>query len=229
MIETILIYDRIPTEPYLHLAECLKSIRQFGYEPKQLGLDKKWGGLMSKPKFLKAYLDSGECKAEFIILCDAFDVFLVKSPDEIIKRYKTFNAPTVWGSEMNCFPEVGMACDFPHDAPHSPFRYLNSGFVVTTPQAMKTILDSMKPDSVPDDYQISEGNWFAANDQWYHQIEFHKQKVKAVLDYDAELVLNCCGVDEEMAQKYDPCAFHLNGGCKTQPIAEYVKRVTGLF
>lgn len=225
MIEVIAIYNRIPEQGYYNLQEFHKSLRKFGYEAKVLGLSEPWGGLMTKPKKLKAYLASGRCKADYVIFVDAWDVVFAKSPDEIIERYKTFGSALVIGSEINCFPAAGMACDFPPT--DSPFKYLNSGCIVGTPQAILAMLESMKPDAIPDDYQISEESRWEPNDQWYVQLEFHKQPVSMRLDYEAQIVLNCCNVDEEMMRKYDPCIYHFNGGSKQSNVKDIVFAILG--
>ncbi len=222
MIEVIAIYNREPVQEYYSLSEFHKSLKKFGYRAKILGLSEPWKGLMTKPKKLLDYLQSGECTADHIIAIDAWDTIFAKSPDEVIERFKEFTTDILIGSEIACFPEVGMACDFPHT--ESPFKYLNSGVIVGTPKSVMAALVSMKPHSVPDDYQVSETYRHEPNDQYYWQLTFHKQPVAMKLDYDAKVVLNCCGVSEEEMRKYDPCIFHFNGPAKEYPYKQDIFR-----
>lgn len=185
---------------------------------------------MTKPRHLKAYLESGECKANKIIFADAYDVLFADSPEAIAEE-----AEDTWvsGCEENCFPEAGMACDFPQT--ESRFKYLNSGFIVSTPDQMLAVLESMNLHQIPGDHRLPNGQWSNPNDQYFFQLEFCKQPIPMRLDYQANIVLNLCNIVEgELDFSGDkikcnvtgsfPKAMHFNGGAKTGPFPERVLR-----
>lgn len=222
-VSVITVYNKDPEQDYYCLDEFHASLVKFNEQAVVLGFRFPWGGLMSKPKYLKAYIGYDLCKTDHIIITDAWDVVFQQSPDEIIEKFKAFNCDWVAGAEENCFPESGMACDFPHT--ESRYKYLNSGFIVTTPDAMWEVLKSMNPESIPDDYTRPDGTRHEPNDQYYYQLEFIKQPVKMKLDYNCELVMNLCNAEEShldlsfpiknVITGTIPAAFHFNGPAKT--------------
>lgn len=237
MTKVITIYNRTPTQDYYLLDQFHDSLARFHAPATVLGLGKHWGGLMTKPKHLKRYLESGECKADHIILPDAYDVVFQDSPDEIIEKFKSFNCDFLAGAEENCFPEAGMACDFPYT--ESPYKYLNSGAIISTPDAILQVLRSMDPESIEDDHRKEDGTMHEPNDQYYYQLEFIKQPVNMKLDYNCFIVQNLCNVQESdlifdtsrivnRITGMMPSIFHFNGGSKTSGIAAPILKKLGL-
>lgn len=201
-ITVVTVCNGEPKHPYLMLKEFKQTLSNFGYTPTILGWSYPWHGLMSKPMRMLDWLESGRCQADYLIIPDAYDVLFAKSPEEIVERYQTFNAPWVACGETGCFPEAGMACDY--EQVDSPLKFLNSGFIVTTPEAELAMLRSMNPYAIGGD---REG--YEPNDQYFVQLEYFKQPCKMALDTEAKLCLNLHGIDNW--QDYDTCAYHFNG------------------
>lgn len=217
-ISVVTVCNGEPKHPYLMLKEFKQTLSNFGYTPTILGWQEEWKGLMTKPMRMLDWLESGKCTADYLIIPDAYDVLFCRSPEEVVERYKKFNCSMVIGAESNCFPEAGMACDFPQV--DSPFKFLNSGFIVTTPEAELKMLQSMNPRAIGGDM-----NGFEPNDQYYTQLEYFKQPCSMKLDTEARLCLNLHGV--ENWRDYDPCVFHFNGD-KSPPYKAELLSLLGL-
>jgi hypothetical protein len=218
--EIITVYDKIPVHPYLFVDKFHKSLETLGHKATVLGFGQEWRGLMTKPLRMREYLESGACKADYIIQADAFDVVWAKGPDEIVERFKEFECEFVASGEMNCFPEVGMACDFPQV--DSPLKFLNSGFIVATPDAMLAMLRSMNVEAKGFD-RVENGKRINPSDQYYVQLEYFKQPCHMKIDTEARLALNLCGVPDWTI--YDPCAYHFNGDKEPACRADIFKKL----
>lgn len=228
-VEVISVMNKAPEADYYCHREFLLSLSGFDVYPTILGVDAPWGGLMTKPRTLKKYLEN-ECNAEVIMAVDAWDLVFAKHPDEIATDWRNFHEG-FWtaGAERNCFPEASLAARHP-ESPHS-YRYLNSGFIISRPQDMLAVLNSMNLDSIPDDGQ-DESNWHP-NDQHYYMVEFLKQPVPMRLDIGTRLAWNLCGVDGSnfdfsteipinRETGHSPGCFHFNGGAKTDGLQDKI-------
>lgn len=216
--EVITVANRWPEADYYCHREFLLSLTGFDIQPTILGMDEPWGGLMTKPRKLKKYLES-ECNADVIISVDAFDLVFASHPDEIVGRWLASGGKWTAGAERNCFPDGSLAEK--HPPASSSYKYLNSGFIISKPEDMLKVLKSMNLDSIPDD-GVDQTNPHP-NDQDYYMREFLKQPVPMELDTQTQLVWNLCGVDESnfdfsyeipmnRETGFSPGVFHWNGG-----------------
>ena len=91
--------------PGLKNLEASCSSVTFGWELIIVGKDTIWKGFRSK---MEGYL--AECRKldanEVIVVCDAFDVLCLRSSDEFLSKFESFNADIVWGAES-----VGLTAD----------------------------------------------------------------------------------------------------------------------
>lgn len=217
-VEVITVANRWPDADYMCHREFLLSLTGFDHQPTILGMGEPWGGLMTKPRLLKKYLET-KCNADVIICVDAFDTVFAKSPDAIAREWIAAGGSWTAGAERNCFPDFLLA----EEHPQSPtsYRYLNSGFIISKPKDMLAVLDSMNLDSIPDD-GVDPNNWHP-NDQHYYMVEFLKQPLPMNLDTETKFVWNLCGVDESnfdfsheiplnRETGNSPGVFHWNGG-----------------
>jgi hypothetical protein len=229
---TVSSYD--PKPAYYRPNAFRASLAKFGVAPVNLGEGEAWNGLMTKPRLYRKFLREGRQQGDVLIVCDAWDVFFQAHPDELVDVYlhEWQNGTMVFNAERNCFP-----CSEPVKARFdelaeffwvkTPWRYLNSGFLVGRPTQILQLLESMDLDSIPDDYQRPDGSWFNPNDQEQFQLAFARTDtvLSMELDYDTELCLAAHGstMDEldfsgpRIKNKITgstPLALHCNGSAK---------------
>jgi hypothetical protein len=235
----VTVCNRIPREPYYCLEEFKKSLK--GHDLYMLGTRPgQYTGLGDKPKLLFECLSNGWLKEKYTIFCDSWDLVLAQSIEEIIERYKWFDAPIVISSEKNCFPD-DLKKEYDELNPPTSYKYLNSGMIVGETSAFYEMLVKMDLENVPSDYWDAEKNCNVhINDQFLYQQIFLKQPVKMVLDYEQLLcnTLHLVTIDDldfskESIQNKEtktfPCAFHMNGSAKTdglrEPILQHLKLI----
>lgn len=221
-------------QPYYRPNAFRESLRKFDVVPTNLGEGAEWHGLMTKPRLYRKFLREYRGDALTLILCDSWDIFFQAHPDEVSEAYRKSwpNLPLVFNAERNCFPCTDATkASFDELADEysieTPWKYLNSGFVVGRPAQLLQLLESMDLDSIPDDYQKPDGSWFNPNDQAEFQLAFCRtdSKISMELDYDTELCMAAHGstLDEldfsgpRIKNKITgstPLVFHCNGSAK---------------
>lgn len=235
--KVVTIYNRVPLEPYYRLDRFIESLMRLGVTPVILGFNKPWGGLMTKPRHLRQWLRDGGAKNDNIIVADAWDVVFAEQPETIMARKRElFGDAVVFNAEKSCFPRGDLADQFPDQG--TPWRYLNSGFMAGSGDAILAILDSMKLDDIPDDHQLPNGAWFHPNDQEHYTLAYLSQPVPMKLDVRAELCQCCSGCEpsefamaelpiRNIATGAAPGVWHFNGGSKNI-LMPMVHRALGL-
>lgn len=231
--EVVCVSSTNPKQSYYIFEAFKASVRRFGVEPRILGWREHWGGLMTKPRRFREFLRKGQNEGDVLIVCDAWDVVFAAHPDEIAERWaKKWCLDIVFNAERNCFPCTELtkeSFDVVADelAVTTPWRYLNSGFMVGTPQDILVLLESMDLDSIPDDHQLPDRSWFNPNDQDHFQRRFIAipQSVEMALDYNADICMTGHGttvdqldfseprIKQNITGTY-PMAFHFNGDAK---------------
>lgn len=229
---TVSSYD--PKPDYYRPNAFRASLGKFGVAPVNLGDGAPWQGLMTKPRLYRKFLREGRQQGDVLIICDSWDVFFVEHPDVIVDEYlKQWKGQIVFNAERNCFPCTELtkasfdAVSDENLSFNSPWRYLNSGFMVGFPKDILALLESMNLDAIPDDYQRPDGSWFNPNDQEIFQNQFVKipQVVPMNLDYRTELCIAAHGstLDEldfsgpmikNKITGTTPGCFHCNGDAK---------------
>lgn len=220
--QVVAITNRKPTEPYYIFDKFVASLTRFGVEPTILGWHEHWHGLMTKPRHLRKWLRDKKNKADILIVCDAWDIVFTAHPDEIVETYKKhFDGYLVFNAERSCFPRGDLAPRFPDQG--TPWRYLNSGFMIGPAPFILTLLEHMALDAIPDDHKRPDGSWFHPNDQEHYMLGFLDQPVPMVLDTRCILCQSCSG---STIEEFDidtlknritgthPYVFHFNGGSK---------------
>jgi len=220
-------------EPYFQFPAFLASCKRQGIEPHFLN-EGKYCGLMSKPRFLKSYLDREGAKFEHIIVLDSWDTLLLCGADEILYNWRGFGKPIVFNAERSHFPGIGLADKFP-EAP-TPYKFLNSGFLVGGTAAVMSMLECMeKTWGFPDDVHNPDGTWMARNDQQDYSLYFLDHQDTVRLDTTAILCQSLHNAEPNefaflpdkgrvisLLTKNQPCVVHGNGTGK-----EWLKRIIG--
>lgn len=235
-VEVVTVMNRIPDrnrEPYYRPDIFFKSLERFGVKPTVLGLNEEWGGLMTKPRRLRQWLRDGKATAETIIVCDAFDIVFVAPPDEVgaafVSGWPGYSPPVLFNAEKGIFPRGELAYAF-DDVP-GPWKYLNSGFMISTPEQILRMLEGMWLDDIASDHKGTsaldggQGTWVNPNDQGWYQLMYAAQVVPMVLDHACRIcqTLSACTLDEfnlqgariqnEATGTY-PLVIHCNGNSK---------------
>ncbi|XP_061393168.1 procollagen-lysine,2-oxoglutarate 5-dioxygenase [Musca vetustissima] len=112
----------------------MRSAKVYDIEVTPLGLDQEWkGGDMSsvgggfKVNLLReAVRPLKDEKDTLIMFTDSYDVVFTSRLNEIVKKFKDFNARVVFSAEKYCWPDVKLASKYPSVEPKAS-RYLNSG------------------------------------------------------------------------------------------------------
>lgn len=226
-VRVVTVTNRIPTEPYYRFCAWKNSLARFGVEPSVLGMDEPWHGLITKPRTLLRWLRSGACKdVDCLIFTDSWDVAFAASPLEIATEWSAIGRPWICGAERNLFPPADEKA-WPESG--TPYRFLNSGAIISTPSQMEELLTVMNPDALPGDYERPDGSHYHANDQETFQQLFLKQPIPMRLDTECRFVWNLCDVPPQSCRWEGdrpvnietgtrPGILHANGGAKEKEI-----------
>ena len=217
--------NRVPTEPYYCLSEWYKSTEGMN-KLVVAGAGTIYTGLCDKIKFLYRMIEHGHIKTKYLIACDSWDLVFAAKPEEILLKYFQFDADIVVSAEKNCFP-ADLKDEYDKLPSTSSYKYLNSGFIVGTTEAIFKTLEAMKVEEIPNDYFDGEKN-VHFNDQFEFQKIFLQQPVKMVLDYNQvlsntlhQVTLDELDFSEDAIRNKEtgsfPCTFHFNGSGKSGP------------
>lgn len=244
-VEVIAVSSHHPTQEYYIFKEFLTSLRRFGIEVKLLGTDRPWRGLMTKPRVLREYLRNAASLDEPLIVCDAWEVVFAGHPNEAWELHAaacqsefggdgvTFNA------ERSCFPLGHLSDDPAFPERPTPWRYLNSGFMVGRGRDILTIMDDMNIDAIPDDTPNPDGSWFRPNDDAEYTLAFVRQPVPMRLDWTAEICWCHDGTElgdidttdarpKNLISGTVPIAHHFNGDAKNT-VQPFILKHMGLI
>lgn len=246
-VEVVTVMNRIPDrnrEPYYRPDIFFKSLERFAVKPTVLGLNEEWGGLMTKPRRLRQWLREGKATAEALIVCDAFDIVFVAEPEEVAEAYHRGwpTQPIVFNAERGIFPRGELAHKF-DDVP-GPWKFLNSGFMIGTPDRILAMLEAMWLDDISDDKQAKDElhggaqRWINPNDQGWYQLMYAAQVVPIDLDHQCRMcqTLSACQLGEfdwateritNIATGTHPLVIHANGSGKND-ILPFVIQKLGL-
>lgn len=222
----VTISSRDPWESYYFKKQFDSSCKRQGITPIYLE-SKLYAGLMSKPKFLKAWIEKEGANWDYVISCDAWDILWLGTVDEVLRKFNAlFETPIVFNAERNCFPRADLAEQ--HEPSKFPYRFLNSGFFVGNTEAILEMLQEMELDKVPDDHKLSDGTPVCPNDQEHYQCWYLAHKNKAQLDTGACI---CQSLHDSEPDEFtwdaatqritsritgnQPCVLHGNGSGKT--------------
>lgn len=230
-VQVVTVMSRWPDpvrESYYKPRVFFSSLERLGTTPVVLGLNEPWGGLMTKPRRLREWLRAGNCTAETLIVCDAFDVVFTRPAQEVAEVYRREwpGAPVVFNAERALFPRAELAYAF-EDVP-GPWRYLNSGFMIGDPAQILAMLEAMRLDDIADDYRSPDalhggaGVMINTNDQGHFCYAFAAQPVEMRLDHACVLcqtLSGCSLTDFDLAgerlrnieKDTFPMVWHFNG------------------
>ena len=180
------------TRPHPVLTKLEDRVHSFGQEIHILGLqeNRDIGWRSGKRNFgiklreLADFIKKTDLEPNDILLVsDAYDVAMIRSQDEIRRRYETlFSMPIVFGAETNCHPDPNLIPQYGYHLPSEIFPYLNSGLFIGRVWAIRQCLQGYT-------YKDQE------SDQHYWTKQYLKHRDLIELDTGAKLFLNCHGID----------------------------------
>ncbi|XP_019964065.2 multifunctional procollagen lysine hydroxylase and glycosyltransferase LH3 isoform X1 [Paralichthys olivaceus] len=206
----------------------MRTIREFNYTVKVLGLGEEWkGGDVArtvgggqKVRWLKKELLKHSDKKDMIIMfVDSYDVIFASGPEELLSKFKRLGHRVVFSAEGFCWPDQRLAPKYP--VVHSGKRYLNSGgFIGYAPDLSAIVQHWKNKDS--DDDQL-----------FYTKIYLDKTqrtKFNMTLDHRSRIFQNLNGAVDEVVLKFErakvrarnvaydtlPVVIHGNGPTKLQ-------------
>lgn len=201
------IKDKILLEGQTLHIRGLEENRDIGWKGK--------GNFGIKLREVYTFLQQSHLNSKDIVLfTDAFDVALVRPQKEIMKRYKEFHTPIVFGAEKGCHPDKERAGEYTRTQ-GEPFPYLNSGLFIGRVWALRKCMEGYS-------YEDKE------DDQRYWTNKYFQYPELITLDTKAKLFLNCAFVDKKYME-YDrfeqklvyretgtqPMVIHANGHDKS--------------
>lgn len=220
--EPALYYITLATKPHRvldRLQERIPEIIVLGKEEdRQIG----WEGSQNFGLKLKTVSDFVNRHPmyphDIVLFTDAYDVACCGSLSELLKRFKTFHKPIVFGAETFCNPDPQMAAKYKNTHDYE-FPYLNSGFFIGYVWALQYCISA---------YEYNDGD----DDQRYWTKQYLENNDLIELDYFNRMVLNTAGMDasgfaykkEENRATYksrNPLFVHINGPDKL-PIEEFL-------
>lgn len=222
MIPVIAVSDKRPEAPYYIYDAFFESLDRLGTTPVILGYGEPYKGMMSRLRLPLEYMCT--ISDEHVILTDCWDVLFLRSPEDIIQRFKEFGKPIVISAERTLFPEkdYGQYPESPNDV-----RYLNAGFIVAEREALISLFDHLRIDAQPDDFQREDGSWQHFSEQELLHHAYVEQFIPIALDHDSEICQNMfrtlggeiCftadGVVNTVTNSH-PMVLHWNGPAKTE-------------
>nr|XP_018912305.1 PREDICTED: procollagen-lysine,2-oxoglutarate 5-dioxygenase 3 isoform X1 [Bemisia tabaci] len=183
-----------------------------------LGMGRRWtggdvlygpgGGL--KVNLLKDALESYKHMPDLIILfVDGYDTIMLSSVDNIISKFKEFDARIVFTAEPTVWPDPKLAKDYPETDSH--YKYLNSGGYIGYANDLYTLLSTVSIKDSDDD-QLMFTKLFLD--------EAIRSKHKIKLDYKAEIfqALSFAEDDVEVRWNDETGAFLYNKRHSTAPL-----------
>jgi hypothetical protein len=113
-----------------------RSLQYFAYNFVTLGLDKEWAGGSDFPStgggmklhLMRDYLEKID-KGQMILFVDGYDTVIQLGPNELLERFKQFEADIVFGAELACWPSDELCTQYSkyYLTDTSKFKFLNSG------------------------------------------------------------------------------------------------------
>ncbi len=120
---------------------------------------------------------------EIIFFTDATDAVFVTNEQEILKKFKQFNAPLVFSAEINCWPDKALEVNYP--APSSVhFRYLNCGGFIANVGYLKYLYQKYPA------FENPENMKFIWSNQYYWNTVYKLESNDIKIDHNCEIFYN---------------------------------------
>lgn len=212
-----LFYITIATKPHRVLDKIIANVKKNKEEIEVLGLSENrligWEGHQNfgvKLRELYNYVNRPKLEPNDIVLfTDAYDVAYLGDQKEILRRYKMFSKPIIFGAERSCHPDPIKAKDYKFLDTEFPF--LNSGMIIGRVGALRQCMKG---------YQFDDRH----DDQRFWTTVFFENPALIELDHENLLFLNAADIDLEdfdwnkktvWYKRRNPLFVHINGPDKS--------------
>lgn len=212
-----LFYITIATKPHKVLDKIISNVKKNKEDIEVLGLQENrligWEGHQNfgvKLRELYNYVNRPTLDPNDIVLfTDAYDVAYLGNQKEILRRYKMFSKPIIFGAERSCHPDPIKAKDYKFLDIEFPF--LNSGMIIGRVSALRQCMKG---------YQYDDRH----DDQRFWTTVFFENQDLIELDYENLLFLNAADIDLEdfewnkktlWYKRRNPLFVHINGPDKS--------------
>lgn len=202
----------------------------FGYELIVLNLLSTWDSHRMKDLALIAYLETLKAD-EIILFTDAYDTFLLNTPESSLKKWSKYKYSLLFSAEANCWPEQEFASAYNQINHHGKFRFLNSGGYMGS---VSTILKVLKTFKTPPSGILRSRYDFSAkfiencdkryswSNQYYWSLIYLSQENSIVLDKNSEL-FKCFGTPLAYFRKHRK--DYLNNGVHSRIYQKELSRI----
>jgi hypothetical protein len=126
------------------LGNFIKSLKKYNYDYAVIGEGQKWTGFMTKIKGYRDYIK--ELKSNQLVACvDAYDVLATGPPDELIRKYYSYDKSILVGTESLCIPPYIPVDNWWKFQGKDKTRlcHINSGFFMGPAKNMVKVLNYM--------------------------------------------------------------------------------------
>jgi hypothetical protein len=212
-----LFYITIATKPHRVLDKIIANVKKNKEDIEVLGLSENrligWESHQNfgvKLRELYNYVNRPTLDLNDIVLfTDAYDVAYLGDQKEVLRRYKMFSKPIVFGAERSCHPDPERAKDYKFLDTEFPF--LNSGMIIGKVGALRQCMTG---------YQYDDRH----DDQRFWTTVFFENPGLIELDHENLLFLNAADMDMEdfdwnkktvWYKRRNPLFVHINGPDKT--------------
>jgi hypothetical protein len=212
-----LFYITIATKPHRVLDKIIANVKKNKEDIEVLGLSENrligWESHQNfgvKLRELYNYVNRPTLDPNDIVLfTDAYDVAYLGDQKEILRRYKMFSKPIVFGAERSCHPDPDRAKDYKFVDTEFPF--LNSGMIIGRVGSLRQCMKG---------YQYDDRH----DDQRFWTTVFFENQDLIELDHENLLFLNAADIDLEdfdwnkktvWYKRRNPLFVHINGPDKS--------------
>ncbi|KAL7675333.1 hypothetical protein ACOME3_001596 [Neoechinorhynchus agilis] len=144
-----------------------ESLDFYDYDYKVFGLNEKWkGGDVKtsvgggqKINILKRHLNEIKSVNETLVLyTDGYDVIFNDEPDEIVRKFVTFDKRIIFSAETFCWPDKTLEAKYP-EVSENASRFLNSGLFMGYKDDVINLINSLSIKDADDD-QLAYTNFY---------------------------------------------------------------------
>lgn len=203
-----------PTRPPYYLVESCKA----------LGLTlEMWGRGELWPQYIRGKVLGGiaaieKIEARHILFTDSQDAFFCAPEVEILEKYRRFKADLVVAGEANCYPNESFRDRYPTGG---TYRFLNSGGLIGTKEAILDCLAKIRDYDGPDDDQFRLSSLFIEG----YPLKIDTQaQIFQCMSVQPPLEIALCRPFNRDTSNW-PCQLHFNG--RTGGIDEWFTKCFG--
>ena len=202
-----------------------------GFISKNLGSNVTWRGTdMSGPggghkiNLVRDHLDTLNPN-DVVLFTDAYDVFFIRSLEEITKRYLSMSTEIVFSAESTCWPDESMTTLHPKALYDSKYKFLNAGAYIGRVASLKEFFAERVDDEDDDQLYMQR--------VWTNNLK-SKRPLSITLDYEQYIFQThepeCVTIEKDILNPITnthPCLYHGNGGPEAKAkFAEMYKAIT---